>query len=205
MSLHLREVCEHGKVIRQCRCPEPTTEKVITPCPFQGEPGHETAGQEPDAVSVMTGDADRRLTEELGHYLAAVNRYARDATFHARVKRVQNLMRIAEPSMVKEADTGALWGIVTSLHLVDIGIESQHPIPKSPNATVYGCPLRECGWALEVPEPIDWAEQSGIALNPRVLLRLHNATVERDLKAHLVDEHAETIGLLADLLPKEPV
>jgi len=31
---HFRQVCEHGKVVTQCRCPGPKPDQVIRPCPF---------------------------------------------------------------------------------------------------------------------------------------------------------------------------
>lgn len=196
-GVHLREVCVHGQVIRQCRCPEPRTEKVVTPCPFEGQPGHESAGQEPVGV---TGEADRRLSEELGRYIAGVNRYARDAHFHARVKRIEQLMRIAEPEMTEHASTGALWGIVTALHLVDTGVEGAHPPAGTPNTERLSCTFRDCGWQLEVPDPTEWAAADGLAFRPSTLLRLHKSSVEREIRAHLLTEHRLAIETLAGLL-----
>jgi hypothetical protein len=34
MAGHHRDVCPHGKVISQCRCIGPKTDRVIRPCPF---------------------------------------------------------------------------------------------------------------------------------------------------------------------------
>jgi hypothetical protein len=48
---HYREYCEHGKIIRQCRCPGGIA-KVIKPCPFkcrQWKCG--TCGYHPDSTS----------------------------------------------------------------------------------------------------------------------------------------------------------
>jgi len=200
-GVHLREVCVHGAVIRQCRCPGPRTEKVVTPCPLQGQPGHESAGQTLVPVDEeLVGAADRRLSEELGRYIAGVNRYARDAHFHARVKRIEQLMRIAEPSMIPAASTGALWGIVTALHLVDTGVEGAHPPAGTPNSERLSCTFRDCGWQLEVPDPTEWAAADGFAFRPTTLLRLHGASVEREIRAHLLAEHRLAIETLAGLL-----
>lgn len=39
MSGHFRKVCEHGKVITQCRCPGPKPDQVVRPCPFGTDHG----------------------------------------------------------------------------------------------------------------------------------------------------------------------
>lgn len=198
MSQHLREVCAHGQVIRQCRCPGAKDERVVRPCPFEGQPGHESAGQ---TLVEEVGAADRRLSEELGRYIAGVNRYARDAHFHARVKRIEQLMRIAEPEMKEHAATGALWGIVTALHLVDTGVEAAQPPAGTPNSERLSCTFRDCSWQLEVPDPTEWAAADGLAFRPATLLRLHKSSVERDIRAHLLTEHRLAIETLAGLLP----
>jgi len=201
MAGHFRKVCPHGQVVEQCRCPGPKADMTV-PCPF---PEHESAGQSPvSEVAGETGAADRRLTEELGHYIAGVNRYARDAYFHARVKRIQQLMRIAEPSMVEAASTGALWGVVTALHLVDIGAEEAVPPVGEPNATRYGCAFRGCGWTLETSLDAfagDFIENFELYPSPRVLRRLHDGAVDKALRAHLLDEHRDVIETLGKLLP----
>lgn len=187
MSGHIREVCEHGQVISQCRCPGPRTDRVVRPCPFPEHAKAELAAEE------------QRHLDTLG-YLAAANRYARDPEFHARAVRVEQLIAAAEPRLVEEARFGLRWGAAVTLHLVDTGIESPHPLPGQPDATVYGCPFTECGWTLEVPNAIDWAARDGIALSPRVLTRLHGAAIERDLRKHLLGEHRDAIEALAGLL-----
>ena len=30
---HFREMCEHGTVVAQCRCPSPDKQKILVPCP----------------------------------------------------------------------------------------------------------------------------------------------------------------------------
>jgi len=188
--LHNRDVCPHGRVVSQCRCPGPKADRTV-PCPF---PEHGTE----------TGASDRRLSEELGHYIAGVNRYARDAYFHARVKRVEQLMRIAEPSMIESASTGALWGVVTALHLVDIGAEEAVPPVGEPNATQYRCPFRNCPWTLETSLDSfagDFIENFELYPSPRVLRRLHDGAVDKAVRAHLVEAHRSVIETLGKLIP----
>lgn len=112
---HQRLVCPHGQLISQCRCPEARMDRVVRPsrmdrvvrpCPF---PAHDTTDQE--------------------LYQEAAERYARDPEFHARAVRVEQLIEAAEPALVEEARFGLRWGAAVALHLVDVGIESAHPVP----------------------------------------------------------------------------
>lgn len=51
MAGHHRDVCPHGKVISQCRCIGPKTDRVIRPCPF---PDHNGTTEQGTAGPVST-------------------------------------------------------------------------------------------------------------------------------------------------------
>lgn len=142
---HLRQECEHGIVIQQCRCmaltPKPV--EVIRPCPFgiehlgltvvhplpPDEAVGEGLGQVPaqpaqPAQDGLGGPGGATGTPaDLLAYLTAIKRYAGDEEFRARVKAIEELIVASEGGGPTQETRVGMWiGAAVALHMAEYGI-----------------------------------------------------------------------------------